>query len=212
MLTWTGQAHLLASDIREPGWGAAATCASAWQARVDPDATHGLVGAALALTDGEALSGLWAPMPPCPDDATLLTAVTELEGAAAEMLQRCRDMARECEDAHDAAVGAFEQARADAERALAMGAAAASPAADAAAGALSAAADAGMDGAAAVIGDCEAALEILTDTEKRLIHALNCLRQVPDDLAATYETPYQVVRDGGQLPYDGDFLTGVNAA
>jgi hypothetical protein len=198
MTTWTGQALLLADDIREPGFAAAAACASAWQARVDPDATHGLVGAALALTDGEAMPGLWAPVPPCPDDATLLAGVTELEGAVAELLEYARRMAGDCREA----LGAAQARAAGAAAVLAS-----SPAPEAVAEAESA-----LAAAQSEIADCEAALEILDGIEKRLAHALNCLRGVPEDLAATYETPYQVVRDGGRLPYDGNFLTGPAAA
>ena len=73
-------------------------------------------------------------------------------------------------------------------------------------------ADARLAEATAIAGDCEAALEILDETGTRLAHALNCLRKVPDDLASTYETPYQLVYDGGHLPYDGEFLTGVKVA
>ena len=194
MTTWTGQAQLLAADIREPGFQAAEVNASAWCARVDPEATHGLVGAALALTSGDAGKKLWSATAPCPDDAALLTAATELEGAVVQLLEWARTMAAGCRADFEAAMEAAQRARAlmasDDDATRAEGAAL-------------------MAEAQAVLGDCEAALEILDETGTRLAHALNCLRKVPDDLASTYEVPYELVHDGGQLPHAGEFLTGV---
>jgi hypothetical protein len=191
---WTGQAHLLAADIREPGTGSAITCASAWRAGVTPEATHGLVAAAVALTGNDVLTSLWADVPPCDDDTTLLRYAAELEGDAAELLKRARRMARDC---HTALAAACEEAA----RAHARLTAAADPQARAAA-------QAALDAARAVIADCEAALEIIDDCGHRLAHAANCLRRVPDDLASAYEKPYEFVHDGGKLPYEGVFLTG----
>jgi hypothetical protein len=191
--TWTGQAQLLADDIREPGFAAAGLNASAWCARVDPEATHGLVGAALALTSGDAGTMLWSAADPCPDDATLLTAAAELEGAVAELLEHARRMAAACR-------AEFEAALAAAARAAAAAAAAETPQARADA-------EEALRAARAVIADCEAALEILDETGTRLAHAENCLRKVPDDLAGAFEVPYAFVQDGGKLPYDGEFLT-----
>jgi hypothetical protein len=194
--TWTGHAQLLADDIREPGFQAAEVNAAAWCARVDPQATRGLTGAALALTSGDAGKSLWAAAVPCPDDASLLTAAAELEGAVAGLLDRARRMAAGCRADSTWAAGEAAQART-----------------------LLASPDPGIRGAAetrvtearAALGDCEAALEILDETGTRLAHALKCLRQVPDDLAGTYEAPYQLVHDGGKLPHDGAFLTGTAA-
>jgi hypothetical protein len=192
--TWTGQAQLLADGIREPGFQAAEVNASAWCARVDPQATNGLVGAALALTSGDAGKSLWAATAPCPDDAALLTAAAELEGAVAGLLDWTRKTATGCRADFDAAMEQAQRARAlmaspdDATRA--HGAAL-------------------LAEAQAMLADCEAAMEILDETGTRLAHALNCLRRVPDDLASTYEQPYALVHDGGQLPHDGGFLTGV---
>jgi len=42
MTGWTAQAHLLADDLREPGFACAELNASAWCARTDPAATRGL--------------------------------------------------------------------------------------------------------------------------------------------------------------------------
>lgn len=194
MTGWTAQAHLLADAIREPGFDAAAVNASAWAAGVNPDATAGLIGAATALTSGECGPQLWAQADPCPDDKTLLAAAAELEGAVADLLKCASALARDCR-------AALEAAAARAARAHAAAASAASPQAQAAA-------EADLAAARADVGDCEAALEVTDGAGSRLDHAVACLRRVPDDLAGTYETPYAHVRDGGDLPYSGGFLTG----
>jgi hypothetical protein len=190
---WTGQAHLLADDIREPGFACAALNAAAWSAGVNPEATAGLIGAATALTSGDCGPQLWAQADPVPNDQELLTAAAELEGAVAQLLKYASGMARDCR-------AALEAAQAAAASAAAAVASAAKPQARAAA----------QDRLAAVratIADCEAALEIIDGCGSRLAHAANCLRRVPDDLAGTYETPYAFVHDGGRLPYEGGFLT-----
>lgn len=211
MTGWTGQAHLLADDIREPGFGAAAVNASAWRARVDPDATYGLIGAAIALTDGDAGSALWADADPCPDDATLLAAVTELEGAVAELLRNASRMAAACRASLEAAQSAAGSGAAALDAAHGQAAQAQTAQASAAAQGAIASAEAAIAGAQAEIADCEAALEIIDSAGGKLAHALDCLRRVPEDLAATYEEPYDLVRQGGRLPVDGDFLTGAAA-
>lgn len=194
MTTWTGRAHLLAADTREPGIGSAVTCASAWRAGVTPEATHGLVAAALVLAGNDILTALWADVPPCPDDATLICWAAEIEGDAAELLKLARRIARDCRTALE--VACEEAARAHARLSKAETAQE------------RAAAQAALDAARSVIADCEAALEIIDDCGRRLAHAANCLRRVPDDLAGTYEEPYEFVHDGGKLPYEGVFLTG----
>jgi hypothetical protein len=193
MTGWTGQAHLLADDIREPGFAAAALNAAAWTAGVNPEATAGLIGAASALTSGDCGPQLWAQADPVPNDQELLTAATELEGAVVQLLGYASGLARDCRAALEAAQAA---------------AASATKAVDAAENSQArAAAQDRLAAARAVIADCEAALEVIDGCGSRLAHAGNCLRRVPDDLASTYETPYQFVRDGGDLPYDGEFLT-----
>lgn len=191
MTAWTDRAHLLADAIREPGFRAAEVCASAWRARVIPDATRGLVGAASVLTDGQAMAGLWAQVPPCPADSVLLEQAAELEGAAADLLEHAGRLAAAC--------GAeLEAAAAEAATAHARLAATAAP---------DAAAEARLEAARRMMADCEAALEVLGGAAARLDYALNCLRRVPDDYASAYEVPLQHVREAGPLPADGDFLT-----
>jgi hypothetical protein len=191
---WTGQAHLLADAIREPGFDAADLNASAWAAGAIPDATAGLIGAATALTSGECGPQLWAQAGPCPDDQTLLAAAAELEGAVSDLLKQASALARDCR-------AALEAATAQAERAHAAAVAAGTPQARAAA-------ETALARARAVIADCEAALEVTDGCGSRLDHAVTCLRRVPDDLAGTYEVPYVHVREAGPLPYEGAFLTG----
>jgi hypothetical protein len=192
MTGWTGQAHLLADAIREPGFAAAALNAAAWSAGVNPEATAGLIGAATALTSGECGPQLWAQAGPLPDDRELLTAAAELEGAVAQLLKYASGMARDC--------------RTDLQAALAAAASAAARADAAKTPQARAAAEEEIRAARAIIADCEAALEVIDEAGRRLAHAANCLRRVPDDLAGTYETPYAFVHDGGKLPYDGEFL------
>ena len=194
MTGWTGQAHLLADAIREPGFAAAALNAAAWSAGVNPEATAGLIGAASALTSGECGPQLWAQTDPCPSDQEFLTAAAELEGAVVQLLGYATALARDVR-------ADLESAQATAAQAAAASSSAENPQARAAAESV-------LSAARAAIADCEAALEVTDDAGGRLAHAANCLRRVPDDLAGTYETPYQFVHDGGELPYSGDFMTG----
>jgi hypothetical protein len=193
MTGWTAQAELLADAIREPGFTAARVTASAWRAGVHPEATHGLVGAALALTAGEAMGSLWDQVPPCPSDSVLLEHAAELEGSAAELAGYCHAGAQACQAGLENAVAAWRAA-----------AAVLKAAGDerAAAGAREVIEQAGR-----VIADCEAALEILGRAGDVLGYALKCLRQVPGDFARHYETPLAYRREQGPLPVSGGFLT-----
>lgn len=194
MIAWTGQAYLLADAIREPGARAAELTASAWRAGVIPQATHGLAGTVAAL-DEDALTTLWAPADPCPDGQAMLAAAEELAGAVTEFRSQASRLAGACREAHDAAC----------EAALAVKAQFAA----AQAGDDQAAAGPELASARAEIADCEAASEVLRSILTRLEYALKCLRGVPEDFAAAYEVPLQYIRDGGDLPFSGGFLTGV---
>jgi hypothetical protein len=204
---WTGQAHLLADGIREPGFAAAALNAAAWAAGVNPEATAGLIGAATALTSGDCGPQLWAQADPVPSDQELLAAAAELEGAVAQLLKLASQMARDCRAGLEAAYARAAAAAAAIAAAQAQLAAASTSRQAAAAQSALAAAESALSGAQAVIADCEAALEVIAGCGGRLEHAANCLRRVPEDLAGTYEVPYQFVHEGGDLPYAGDFLT-----
>jgi len=208
---WTAQAELFADAIREPGFKAAEVTASAWRAGVHAEATHGLVGAALALTDGEAMGSLWAQAEPCPSDSVLLEHAAELEGSVTELTTWCGRMTGDCESALAAAMSAAAAAYAAIGSAQAAAGSASSEKEASACAAAVAAAEAMLSAAQAEIGDCECALEILASVNGRLDYALKCLRQVPDDFAQHYEEPYRHKREAGPLPHSGLFLTGAAA-
>jgi hypothetical protein len=196
--SWTAQAAALADAIREPGFRAAEVTASAWRAGVHPQATNGLVGAALALAGGDAQGSLWAQVAPCPRDTDLLEQGAELDGAVAEFgvyAVRLRDTCRDAlEDAAERAAAARARTTAD------------DPG-------IRAAALAALERARAEMADCEAALEILGDKNGGVLgcldYALTCLRRLPGDFTEHYETPKAHIRQHGPLPAGGDFLTGL---
>jgi hypothetical protein len=207
MTGWTAQAEALADAIREPGFKAAEVTASAWRAGVHAEATHGLVGAALALTAEDAMGSLWAQAEPCPSDAVLLEHAAELEGAVAELLVHARRMERAACEALDAAASAAAAAYAAIAAAQSQAASASSEKGAASAAAATAAAEAMLSAALSEMADCEAALEILGQVQAALAYALKCLRQVPDEFAQHYELPLQYRREQGPLPVSGAFLT-----
>lgn len=192
-MTWEPRAHEVEAAAAEIGYDAALIAAAAWRARVDPRATFGLAGAARALeaTPESLLGGGGRPLP---HDRELISRASDLETDAATLLHRAR--------------GLFDRASAALDAAYAAARAAAAAQAASKTDGESFAAASCMTEAQRRIGDCEAALEILQDTGMRLLHAHACLARVPDDLAETYETAYDLIRRGGKLPYSGDFLTG----
>jgi hypothetical protein len=195
-MTWESQAQQVASGAGEIGEDAALIVAAAWRARVDPRATDGLAGAALALwaTPSSLVRGGGQPLP---HDREMITRAGDLETDTASLLKRARETFDGAAEAHEAAC-------------LAAAAAAAQAAAARNREEASAAASA-LAEAQRQIADCEAALEMLQDAGQRLRYAAACLARVPDDLAETYDVCYSHIRRGGTLPYDGDFLTGVPA-
>lgn len=190
---WTAAAEQLADDARQPGFDAAVLVASAWRARCLPDATRSLIQAACALTSGDAVERVWDRPPPCPSADALLQGAEELEGETARLASHARSMAAACESARDQAIAAYENAR---RQAL-----------SAAGDTTRTAADQEMHAMSQVIGDCEAALDLLAEVITRLNYAVNCFTQVPADFAEAYDVPLQHIRDGGTLPWSGDFLT-----
>jgi pyruvate/2-oxoglutarate dehydrogenase complex dihydrolipoamide acyltransferase (E2) component len=191
-VTWTAKAEDLAEALKETGQACAVLNAAAWAARVDPDATSGLVGAAVAL--GAPLHMLYPSGPVLCDDRQMVTRADDLEADVAESLKSARALRKDTDEALEAAYAAAAAA--------AAAEASAKNEDDASTAAASRAA------AEAEIADCEAALEIITEAIDRLRHALACLQRVPDDLEITYEAPYLHIRRGGKLPHSGDFLTG----
>lgn len=189
---WTALAEQLADDIREPGFGAAAVFAAAYRARVELAAVRGLVGAALALTEGEALRALSAYADPCPDNATLVSWTENLEAHVAALLKRCEDLGRAARDERDSALRA---------RNMALAGASAATTEDAKAAALAQAEEAER-----VMADCEAALEVLGDADCSLRYARDLLRAVPGELTEVYEAPIALTARGGRMPHSGDFI------
>ena len=208
---WTAQAELLADAIREPGFKAADVTASAWRAGVHAEATHGLVGAAMALTGGDAMGSLWDQVPPCPSDSVLLGHAAELEGSVTELATWCARMTGDCAADLAAAEAAASGAYAAIGAAQAAIGDADSPQAAASGQALLAVAESALSAALSEMADCEAALEVLGGAAGRLAYALKCLRRVPDDFADHYETPLRYKREAGPLPLSGLFLTGAAA-
>lgn len=188
---WTALAEQLADDLREPGFGAAAVNASAWCSRVDASATRGLVGAALALTCGEALNALYERRERC-DMKTLVSWAEELEAHVAALLKRCMDLGRAVHGEHRAAARA---------RNMALAGASAATTEDAKAAALAQAEEAER-----VMADCEAALEVLGDADCSLRYARDLLRAVPGELTEVYEAPIALTARGGRMPHSGDFI------
>lgn len=200
---WTALAEQLAGDVREPGFGAAAVNAAACRARVDPFALRGLVGAAMALTEGEALHALWGAMPPCPDAATLVSWAENLEAHVAALLKRCEDLGSAARAEYDSAI----QGRTEALiAARAAEAAAGIPGRREAAEAALGAARQRSEEAGRAAGDCAAALEILGESDCKLRYALDLLRAVPGDLGEVYEAPAALALAGGKMPHSGDFI------
>jgi hypothetical protein len=197
-MTWTPLAEDLAESLPEIGRSAASLSAAAWAAGVMPEATHGLVGAALTL--GAQVSNLYARSAPLRTDQDMLAASQDLEAATAEMLRHAWDLANQVADALEEAYAALAAASA----AVPAGASE-QETADAEAAAEAARAEAMMR-----IADCDTALDILGPVLARLRYALSCLSCVPDDLETTYEAPYELVRRGGALPHEGEWLTGAS--
>jgi hypothetical protein len=191
---WTALAEQLADEIREPGYGAAAVFARAYRARVDLAGVRGLVGAAMALTGGDALTALCAFADPCPDHATLVNWTEEMEAHVVTLLRRCDDLGRAARGEYTAATQA---------RAIALATVQSTGETEEAARVWAAAR---AEEAALVMTDCAAALEILGEADCKLRYARDLLRAVPGELAEVYEAPIALTARGGKMPHSGDFI------
>lgn len=201
--TWTAAAEGLAESARDLGFDAAATIASAWQARCDPDATRPLVQAAHALTSGDALPRLWDRVPACPSAADYLARAAGLEAEAAVLTRQAVRLDKARWSAREDAITEHGRQRERASQAKAR-LAGGEPGARAE---LDAACDA-MQALQQAIADCEAALDVIAPLLKQLPAALTCLRGAEEAFAEAYHIPVEFVRGGGTLPWSGDFLTG----
>jgi hypothetical protein len=203
---WTGLAEDLATGIREPGFGAAAVIASAWCAGVDPGATRTLIGAVLALTDGDAMPRIWDRADPSEDEKTLLQWGEELESHIGDLLKRCLNLGSACRAEYGKALEARARALVNERKARAAMTIATDWGQKAA---LEDEMDYWRDEAAAaarVAADCEQALEILGAADGKLRYALDCVRSLPADLDETYEAAKRLVGNGGKLPFRGGFI------
>ncbi len=181
-------------------------------ARLDPDALGGLTGAALALgEDSRAVytagsSGRAAAR--FADDREFVGAVADAEDDIAERLQAAGNLMGETAAALSTARAGLDAARRQLTSARAM------PVGDPCRGCHAARAAAIAEAEARIMDCqeraalCQAALDVLGPLLARLLHALARIRAVPPDLGETYESVYRLLRRGGAMPFDGDWLTG----
>jgi len=181
-------------------------------ARLDPDALGGLTGAALALgadprkvytagSRGRAAARF-------ADDGAFVTAVADAEDDIAETARAAGTLRGETAAALDRALADLAAARRDLAAARAMPASDPCDGCHAARAAAIAAAEAAVRECQERAALCEAALDVLGPLLARLRHALARIGAVPEDLGETYESVYRLLRRGGAMPYDGDWLTG----
>ncbi len=164
-------------------------------AGLDPDALGGLTGAAIAL-GGDGMAIFTARSGPrFPSEREFATAVVDAED---EIISRLR---------------AAQRLRAETVAALAAvrAALAAAYAQPARTNEQRAARDSVIAAAQTRIALCEEALSILGPLVARLRHALNRIRAVPSDVGQTYECVYRLLRRGGEMPFDGDWVSGQGA-
>jgi hypothetical protein len=189
-------------------------------ARLDPDALAGLIGAAIALGGSQAAicgtrTGLHFP-----SEREFTRAVVDAEDAIAEWLATARRTLATARAALMAACAALAAARASllaARAALAAARArpattkeqrAARDAAIASAQRRVAEAEERVAEAERRLALCEEALDILGPLTDRLAYALRRIQNVPSDVGETYECVYRLLRRGGRMPSDGDWVTG----
>lgn len=188
------RAQELEQDMPEVAETVTGILSGARAARVDPDALNGLVGAAFALgadqiavyqagTNGEPGYG---------DEGEFMAAVAEAEDDAEDLRQAAMRLRTEVVAARGLArlayASAFLMPVLTAEQRRQRREA--------------------LDKAQLRIDTCNEALDILADMIKRLDYALSRLGAVPSDLGDTYESVYDLIRHGGVMPFDGDFIAG----
>jgi hypothetical protein len=192
------RAEDLAGDMEEVAGTVTGILAAARAARLDPDALGGLVGAAFALgADQIAVYTAGSKGEPAYADETLfVAAVSEAEDDAEDLLTAVRRLRVQVLAARTAArlalAAAYIMSTASEKQARQR-------------------ADA-IAAARERLAVCREALSILAALVKRLEYALRRLRAVPSDLGEAYESVYTLIRRGGVMPHDGDFLTGTGRA
>jgi hypothetical protein len=181
------QAEAADADVTDLGRSAALIVAQAFRARIAPEATQGIISAALTL--GADQSRLLASAPPIASDYDMLTAAEALAASAWTMGWALWQLRAQAEADIAAAARIERQARAEESK---------SGSTPGTAAAISCARQA--------TADCEAAIELADVILGRLAYAHMRLGQVPDDLATYFDTPYDHLRRGRSLPNSGDFL------
>jgi hypothetical protein len=192
------RARELAEDVEELGEAVTAILGRARAARVDPDALGGLTGAAIAL--GQDRTAVYRAGPPEHKphraDAEFLSELAEAAEDAGELLAQAAQLEREAQQALDVALAALAAARAMPARTEDEAAARAEA----------------IRAAAERVSLARAAQRLACQLAQNLGHALRRLEAVPEDLGDTYRAAYDLIRRGGQLPADGDWLTGEDGA
>jgi hypothetical protein len=185
-------------------------------ARLDPDALGGLTGATLALGEDPrtaySAGGHGGPAASFRDDREFLGAIAEAEDDITEWLRAADRLGRETASALSAARADLAAARLQLAAAHAMPVKVPCRGCHSARAAAIAAAEARIQECQERAGCCESARAILGPLLARLRHALPRIRAVPPDLGETYESVYRLLRRGGAMPHDGDFLAGTGRA
>jgi hypothetical protein len=189
--SWTGAAEQLAASAYELGDDIAGLAAAAWSARLLPAAMRSLIQAAVALTAGDAAASVMAPAEPCATAQEYLSGAEDLEGEAAALGRHAARMREACEQARNQASAEYSAAQHQA----------------AGEGEQAEAAQQRMREASAVMGDCDAALELIAQVLERLAYAADRCRRVPEDFTEAYDVPLEFIAAGGVLPLNGDFIT-----
>jgi hypothetical protein len=141
-------------------------------------------------------------------DGEFLEAVSDAEGDVRDRLRGVQQLREEVTAAMDSPLAALRDARLALMAALAMATKDPCDGCHPAKAAAIAAAEAAIAAAERRISLCEAAAEILDPIAQRLQAALDCLRQVPEDLGEVYELVYEFIRKGGRLPAFALWIAG----
>lgn len=188
---WIGAAESLAEGARELGFDVARTVASAWRARCLPEATLSLTYAARALTSEDAKPRFFDREDPFRTASDLLATVEEHEAHTAVLSGQVARMAAACVNTRDRAIADYHAAERPPERAQPV------PDRERTRSLIT----------ETVVGDCDAALDLLAQVTERLGYAITCFRRAPAEYAEAYDVPLQFIHEGGVLPWSGDFLT-----
>lgn len=199
-LTWSAAAEILAEETAEHGRAAAALVASAWNARVDVDATRTLMRAAAALA-GKSVTSLFfdRSTDPCDGLDAYLASVEEIAAEVSVTARRATRVAEECFRVLQRAMDEHAEAAAETRNA-------AQQLPDPAAQARMLVLNETKTQMGRVLADCEAAMETIDSAGQALNTALRLLGRTEADVEDAYEPVLEFVADGGVLPRDGDFL------